>query len=280
MAAARHSNQRITLVMLLLVSITVLTLDYHGEANRAIGHVRNGFSQVVSPFQRAAQAVLHPVGDVVSAAFHYGSLQTENAKLRDANGTLQRELYANQYASRVAQARAALDDLPFVGALPAIPAQVTERSASNFELTLELNQGWSAGVGVGMPVVGQSGLVGTILSASASTSTVLILQDPRQALGVEDNVGHPFVLSGNGIGRPLLMKSGNAGGASIQKGVVLTTSGQTNNNPAALYPAGIPVGVVSTSTTAPGGIGTGTVTPLVNVDTVQFVEVLEWLPSA
>jgi rod shape-determining protein MreC len=279
-AATRHSNQRITLVMLLLVSVTVLTLDYHGEANRAIGHVRNGFAQVVSPFQRAAQAVLHPFGDVVSSAFHYGSLQTENAKLREANGALQRELYANEYAARVSQARAALNNLPFVGTLPTVPAQVTERSSSNFEATIELNQGWSSGVGVGMPVVGQGGLVGTVLSASASTSTVLILQDTRQALGVEDNVGHPFVLSGNGSGRPLLIKSGNAGSTALNKGVLLATSGQTNNNPAALYPAGIPVGVVATSTTGPGGIATGTVTPLVNIDTVEFVDVLEWLPSA
>ena len=54
MAVSRHSNQRITLVTLLLVSVTVLTLDYRGEASRAIGHVRNGFAQVVSPFQRGS----------------------------------------------------------------------------------------------------------------------------------------------------------------------------------------------------------------------------------
>jgi rod shape-determining protein MreC len=279
-APPRHSNQRITLVMLLLVSLTVLTLDYHGEANRAIGHVRNGFAQVLSPFQRAAQAVLHPVGDVASAAFHYGSLQTQNAKLRQENGALERQLYANAYAARVAKSLAQLDNLPFVGSLPTVQAQVTEGSTSNFELTLELNQGWSSGVGVGMPVVGDSGLVGTILSASSSTSTVLLLQDTRQAVGVQDAVGHSFVLSGGGRGRALAMNAGGTGVAGVKKGTVLTTSGQTNNNPAALYPAGIPVGVVATSSTAPGGVAVGTVTPLVNTDALEFVTVLEWLPSA
>jgi rod shape-determining protein MreC len=278
--APRHSNQRITLVMLVLVSVTVLTLDYHGEANRAIGHVRNAFAQVVSPFQRAAQAVLHPVGDVASAAFHYGSLQTENAKLREQNGALTRELYADGYAARTAKSLTALDNLPFVGTLPTIPAQITERSSSNFESTLELNQGWSSGVGAGMPVVGQAGLVGTILSASQSTSTVLIVQDTRQAVGAEDNTGHAFILSGVGANHALEMKSANASSATVAKGEALVTSGQTNDNPAALYPAGIPVGVVASSSIAPGGVAVGKVTPLVNVDALQFVTVLEWLPSA
>jgi rod shape-determining protein MreC len=279
-APARHSNQRITFVMLLLVSVTLLTLDYHGEANRAIGHVRNGFSEAVAPFQRAAQSTLHPVGDVVSAAFHYGALETENAKLRDQNGALQRQLYAYGYADRVSATLRSLGDLPFVGTLPTIPAQITERSSSNFEPTLELNQGWSSGVGDGMPVVGQAGLVGTIISASASTSTVLLLSDPRQAVGVQDAAGQPFEVSGGGAGRPLVLKSNTANPQSVANGTMLITSGQTNNSPAALYPAGIPVGVISSSKSAISDITTGSVRPIVNVDTLEFVTVLEWLPSA
>jgi rod shape-determining protein MreC len=279
-ATPRHSNQRITLVMLLLVSVTVLTLNYRGEASRAVGHVRNGFSEVVSPFQRAAQFVLHPVGDVVSAAFHYGSLQTDNAKLRQENGALQRQLFANNYAERVAKSLAALDDLPFIGNLPTVHAQVTEESTSNFQPTVKLNQGWSSGVGVGMPVVAQSGLVGTVLSASKSTSTVLLLQDARQSVGVVDNVGHSFVLRGTGSGRSLTMKSGDASAIAVVRGTILTTTGQTNDNPAALYPAGIPVGVVATTQRAAGGVAVGTVTPLVNANTLDFVTVLQWLPSA
>jgi rod shape-determining protein MreC len=279
-AAPRHSNQRITLVILLLISVTVLTLDYHGEANRGIGHVRNGFAEALSPLQRAAQAVLHPVGDAVSAAFHYGSLQTENAKLREENGELERQLYANGWADSAATTVRALSGLPFVGSLSTIPAQVAEQSTSNFEPTLELNQGWSSGVGKGMPVVGQSGLVGTVLSASESTSTVLLLQDPRQVIGVEDGSGNTYVLSGAGIDTPLTLRSGSATSGSVTKGTVLTTSGQTNDNPAAIYPAGIPVGVVETSAGAAGGATTATVRPIVDDDTLEFVAVLEWLPSA
>jgi rod shape-determining protein MreC len=276
----RHSNQRITFMMLILVSVTVLTLDYRGEANRAIGHVRHGFAQAVSPFQRAAQALLHPVGDVVSAAFHYGSLQTDNAKLRQENGALQRQLYADRYAARISNSLAALGNLPFIGNLPTVHAQVTEASTSNFQLTIELNQGWSSGVGVGMPVVAQSGLVGTIASASASTSTVLLLQDTRQTVEVEDNLGHSFVLRGAGSGDALTMTSGDATARTVARGAILTTTGQTNNNPAALYPAGIPVGTVASSQSAAGGVAVGTVTPLVDANTLDFVTVLEWLPSA
>jgi cell shape-determining protein MreC len=118
-----------------------------------------------------------------------------------------------------------------------------------------------------------------VISASASTSTVLLLQD-SSAVGVEDGAGNAFVLSGAGVGNPLTLKSANASSVTIAKRTVLTTSGQTNNNPAALYPAGIPVGVVASSEVAAGGVTTGTVLPLVDDDALQFVTVLEWLPSA
>jgi rod shape-determining protein MreC len=266
--------------MLLLISVTALALDYRGEASRAITHVRHGFDQAISPFQRAAQAALHPVGDVASAAFHYGSLQTENAKLRDENGILQQQLYANAYASKVAAALSALDNLPFVGNLPTVAAQVTDRSTSNFEPTIELDQGWSSGVGDGMPVVGESGLVGTVISASESTATVLLLQDTRQAVGVEDPSGHQYILSGAGADHALTLKSSATESVPVRVGAVVTTTGQTNNNPAALYPAGIPVGVVVTSSAQPGGVATGTVRPFVDTDTLDYVRVIEWLPSA
>ena len=279
-AAARHSNQRITLVMLVLISITVLTLDYHGEASHAIGHIRNGFATALSPIQRGIQATLHPVGDLFSASIHYGSLEAENARLRAENGDLQRELYANTYAEHAAASLKALSGLPFVGSLQAVPAQVAERASSNFASTVEISVGSSEGVGAGMPVVAEQGLIGTVISASSTTAVVQLVDDTRQTIGVADTSGRTFLLSGQGGDEPLSLRSGGATSAAPNVGAELETTGQTNDDPSSIYPAGIPVGIVRSVHAVPGNAVSGTAVPVVNLDTLDFVEVLLWAPSA
>ena len=120
----------------------------------------------------------------------------------------------------------------------------------------------------------------TLRSVLRALSTVLIISDSRQSVGVEDTAGNKFGLTGHGINQPLALTSLSASPKPARVGAVLTTSGQTNGNPAALYPAGIPVGVVATSVAHQGGVASGTVRPIVDVDTLEFVTVLEWLPSA
>src|SRR5487761_1025373 len=123
MAIARGSNQRLTLLILLLISVTVVTLDYHGVVARAIGHVRNGVADVISPFQRATSAVLHPVGDVFAGAIHYGQLETQNAQLRAEIGQLQRKAATQGYSIVAARDIETLSHLRFTN-VPSVVAQV------------------------------------------------------------------------------------------------------------------------------------------------------------
>ena len=176
--------------MLVLASVTIITLDYHGEANRAINRTRNVFADAVSPLQRGVQAALHPLGDVVSAPFHYGELQTENDRLRAEIGTLDRELGSQSYAQNLEREVQLLRDVPFAGNLPEVPAMVIVTSTSNFEPTIEIELGSSSGVAVGMPVISGEGLVGTVTGVSGSTATVLLVTDPHQTILVADPSGN------------------------------------------------------------------------------------------
>jgi len=70
----------------------------------------------------------------------------------------------------------------------------------------------------------------------------------------------------------------SSGTASV--GSELETTGQTNGSPATDFPAGLPVGRVASVHTSSSGALAGEVTPNVDVNALQFVAVLQWLPPA
>ena len=273
MAANRRTSQRLTLVILVLASITVLTLDYHGEASRAITHVRNAVRDVISPIQRGIAAALHPVGDVFSGTIHYGSLETQNQQLREELGRIRLKLAADAFASAQAGRVLSLAHLPYVAGIPMIASEVIGNSTSNFQSTVELDGGTSSGIGPGMPVVANAGLVGTVVSASSSTATVLLVTDPTSSIPVSIGGTGLYRAVGAGWGRALTLGY-VAGSTAVHRGELVYTSGLGGG----ALPAGIPLGVVRSVRVSSEGLSTAvTVTPLVNLDDVQFVDVLEWL---
>jgi rod shape-determining protein MreC len=273
MAANRRTSQRLTLVILVLASITVLTLDYHGEASRAITHVRNAVRDVISPIQRGIAAALHPVGDVFSGTIHYGSLETQNQQLREELGRIRLKLAADAFASAQAGRVLSLAHLPYVAGIPMIASEVIGNSTSNFQSTVELDGGTSSGIGPGMPVVANAGLVGTVVSASSSTATVLLVSDATSSIPVSIGGTGLYRAVGAGWGRALTLGY-VAGSTAVHRGELVYTSGLGGG----ALPAGIPLGVVRSVRVSSEGLSTAVkVTPLVNLDDVQFVDVLEWL---
>ena len=273
MAANRRTSQRLTLVILVLASITVLTLDYHGEASRAITHVRNAARDVLAPLQRGIAAALHPVGDVFSGTIHYGSLETQNQQLREELGRIRLKLAADAFASAQAGRVLSLAHLPYVAGIPMIASEVIGNSTSNFQSTVELDGGTSSGIGPGMPVVANAGLVGTVVSASSSTATVLLVSDPTSSIPVSIGGTGLYRAVGAGWGRALTLGY-VAGSTAVHRGELVYTSGLGGG----ALPAGIPLGVVRSVRVSSEGLSTAVkVTPLVNLDDVQFVDVLEWL---
>ncbi len=276
--AARRTSQRVTLLMLVLASVTVLTLDYHGEANHALGHVRNGVRDALSPIQRVISDVLHPIGNVFAGAFRYGSLQTQNQRLQDQVSALSLRLAQSAGAATQLQQLEALDHLHFTGSIPGVVGRVISAPTSDFQYTLEIDRGTSSGIGPGMPVVGGKGFVGTVLSASSGVATIQLVTDARSRIGVRFGASSDpnalGVLSGQGPDNRLATTTTHF---APKMGQVAYTSGLAGE----LYPPGLPVGVVTSSRPASGGLAQSVeVTPLVDIQALQFVRVLLWTPPA
>lgn len=275
-SSRRNTSQRLTLVILLLASITVITIAYKGEARHVIGSVRNGAADVFAPLQRGVAAALHPIGNLFAGMADYGGALAENQRLQFEVGNLHRELLEAQQAQSQLDQLKAEENLPFAYGIPEVSAEVISTPQSNFDLTIEIDRGTSEGVGVGMPVVSGAGLVGSVISAAGDTALVQLITDPRSDVGVRFGNGNVAVAQGQGQGSPLQLQDVSETGTT-RRGAPVVTSGLD----VAAYPSGIPVGTVSTVRHAGGSLTSEVlVSPLVNVSVLQYVDVLQWLSPA
>lgn len=272
----RNTSQRLTLVILLLASITIITLDYRGEARSAITSTRNAVADALSPVQQAVATVLHPIGNLFSGAVNYGGVLNENQRLQYEVGQLRLQVAQSRFAQQQLQEILATQHLPFSGGIPQVLGRVISAPSSNFQLTIEIDRGTSSGVGIGMPVVSGAGLIGTVVAAGKSTSTIRLITDPLSSVGVRYGTNAVAVADGQGRGDALNLRFVTST-AAPHLGEPVVTSGL---NPAAL-PSGIPVGTVSSVRHSGGAITSQVlVDPAVNLDNLQYVAVLQWFPPA
>lgn len=272
----RNTSQRLTLVILLLASFTVVTLGYRGEARHVVGSVRNVAADVVSPVQRGIAAVLHPIGNLFAGMVDYGGALGQNQRLQLEVGQLRRQLLESQGAQQQLDQLQSDENLPFADGIPEVLGEVIAAPSSNFELTVEIDRGTSDGVGVGMPVVSAAGLVGSVISAGQDTSVAQLLSDPRSQVGVRFGSMNVAVAQGQGEGSPLQLQDVSETSV-VRVGIRVYTSGLD----VAAYPEGIPVGIVSSVRHTGGSLTTQVqVTPLVDYSSLQYVAVLQWLPPA
>lgn len=275
MAVRRASRPRFVLLLLVLTAGTIITLGYRTHSSGWIGKVKGYASDVFSPVQRGVLDAFRPVVDFFQGAIDYGSLRHQNAALRQQLGQSRRAGAAAADQQRQLQALTALENLPFAPSLNHVAAEVIDTGFSNFELTIQLNRGSAAGVRVGMPVVSGEGLVGRIVQSNRSTSTVLLVIDPSSSVGVRDGpaVG---VATGQGLGSQLRVDYVFPQ-TRPQKGDVMVTSGLQGG----IFPPGIPVGKVKSVGYHNGDLQENvSLTPEVDMGSLQFVDILKWLPPA
>lgn len=272
----RTARPRYTLLLLILTSLTLLTLDARGSGGGALRVVRSVARDAFAPVESAFGAVFEPIGNVIQGVVRYGDLEDENARLRRENAELRAESLKAADAEQERQALLDLQDLDFVGDIPTVPARVVNTAPSNFEETIEIDRGTAHGVAEGMPVVASGGLVGRVIEVSSSRSVVLLLIDPSASVGIRLGSGTVGVASGQ-AGRDDLSVAHVPPGTEVAKSDVAVTSGLQQS----VFPPSIPVGTVRSVKTKPGALSLDIVLePAVDLRRLTFVKVLQWSPSA
>lgn len=271
----RSARPRFTLLLLILTSLTIITLDYRGEAGFLNG-VRSGARDLLAPVQDVADRALSPLSDVVQGIVNRGDLEAENARLREQLAEARGEVQRAADAERERKALLDIQGLDFVGDIPSVAARVVSTTSSNFQLAVVIDRGSSNGVVKGLPVVAGAGLVGRVADVSRQRAVVVLIPDLTSHVCVRlTGSGEVGVASGRGARAPLAVGR-IAANVPVARGEVVVTSGLQNS----VFPPGLPVGRVLEARARRGDLEQKiTLQPAVDFERLSFVRVLQWDPA-
>jgi rod shape-determining protein MreC len=278
-ATSRRSRRpRTTLIILVLASLTIITLDARGGFHRITSGLRTVASDAFSPIRSGVDDVIEPVGSFLAGAVHYGSVRQQNQKLQSEIDQLRSQRTTQGDIEQRLKQLSALLHLPFVGNMETVPAEVTNYGTSDFAATVDISVGRDDGVQLNMPVVGMGGLVGQVVQANHSTSTVRLITDGQSQVGVRYGPGSNSlaVISGHGPGKPLsadLVPTNTP----LPAGTTFITSGLPNAD----FPGDIPVATVtSTSNGTTASQESVNLQPLADLSHLRYVSVVVYGPSS
>ncbi|MGA0079621.1 MAG: rod shape-determining protein MreC [Candidatus Nanopelagicus sp.] len=270
MARGGGNRSRLLLVLLLVSSLFLITLDLRG-VNLA-GSIRGSVATVFSPVETLFSRLFSPIGNFAGDIRNIGQA---NEKIDDLNKEIQllksKEILDEDTVGQLNQLKNILD-LAGRGGYKVVAAKVINRgSSATFKETITIDVGSSSGISRNMTVISDGGLVGVVKSVSSDTSVVLLMNDPSFKMGVRiagtQSIG---VLSGQGGNSYLLQLLDTTG--EIKLGDKLVARGSDGGRP---FVPGVPVGtVVEVQSNSSSITQNADVTASANLDRIGIVAVV------
>jgi rod shape-determining protein MreC len=238
-ASSGGNRSRLLLVLLLVSSLFLITLDLRG-VNLASG-IRSSVSTVISPVENLFSKLFSPVGNFASDVRNFGQSKKQITELNKQIELLKtKEILDKDTLGQLSQLKNVLD-LAGRGGYKVVAARVINRgSTATFKETITIDAGTESGITKNMTVISESGLVGVVKSVTSNSSIVLLMSDPTFKVGVRiagtQSIG---VVSGQG-GSSYLLQLLDATG-EIKVGDALVARGSAGDKP---FVPGVPVGLV------------------------------------
>jgi rod shape-determining protein MreC len=243
---------RAVLLLLLLASFTLITLDARGGDDSPLEPVRSVMGDVLGPVENATAAAVRPFTAVPGFFRTTGGLRRDVARLEAENSQLKGALAGVSVdRNRAAELDGLLATSKTTG-YALVPARVVAMGpAQSFSRTVTIDAGTRAGIRPDMTVLNNDGLVGRVVRADRSTATVLLLVDQDSVVGGR---------LGSSMEVGLLRGRGAVGGeekldldlvdpsATVNQDDVLVTWGSKKGAP---YVAGVPIGRVTAVSSTP-----------------------------
>ncbi|HEX7132275.1 MAG TPA: rod shape-determining protein MreC [Iamia sp.] len=234
----RFGRSRFTLILLVLASLTVLTLDYRDTG--PVQGIRRVFGTIFSPFEGIGNAIAGPFEDAWKGIFEYDDLEDENRSLQRQIDAMAGDEVENADAQERLAELERLEGLS-AGDIETLIGHVTSGPLTAFDSTFEINRGSGDGIERGMVVRTEAGLVGRVERVEGGTSRIRVITDPDYpGFGVQlveaRDVGTAHAMGQDG----LIQIDEGIRPDTAQRGDSVVTSGLDRS----AYPAGIPVGEV------------------------------------
>jgi rod shape-determining protein MreC len=242
---APSRGQRRAVILLLLASVLLITLDHRGDA---FGGIRSAAHSVVDPAQHGVTTLVAPVGRFAGRIGDVGDSGDKIAALQKENADLRRQLREGELTGTRAAELQKLRLLSGRAGFTVMPATVTGLGPSiGFEWTVTVDAGRRDGVRPDQTVIDSDGLVGRVKDVGETSSVVVLAVDPGSAVGVRVVGGNALgVAAGNGLG-PLAYTPLDPA-TRVKVGDRLVTGPYGGST----YVAGLPVGQVTAVAGDPG----------------------------
>ena len=248
----RRGSSKLVIGLMAGVALTVITVDAASGDHSPLDPARSAVGTVVGPAEATTATVVRPLRDALAYFDDNSSLRHDVARLSAENSQLRSR------ADQVPLDRARLNELDGLTrkanqtGYALVAARVVGMGPmQSFSRTVTIDAGTSSGVHKNMTVLNSDGLVGRVISATGSTSDVLLVVDTDSVvggrLGSNNEIGF---LRGRGVtgqrGRLDLDLVDNS--VSPSSGDVVVTWGSQNGVP---YVGGIPIGTVESVYSTP-----------------------------
>lgn len=243
-------RRRAVLGLLVAVSLILLTAYFGESPSSPLHSVQRGIVGVLSPVQSGASTILSPVRDVASwvsdtlrAKSQRDQYKAEVAKLEAKVALLQTAALANQQLAREVK----LDQNIGLSKYNLVAANVISRDPSVWYQQVTVDKGSADGVHLNDPVVADGALVGDVSTVTSGSSIITLLTDHTYAVAAQvlDDKGDDGILSPSVGAENQLVLQDLPASANISVGQQIVTEGFSDGKLTDLYPAGIPIGTVS-----------------------------------
>jgi len=241
-------RRRIVVWALVVLSLALITVSFREASDGPLHALQNGAASALRPFEVATERVATPFRDAWGWFDELLGARSDNARLKHEN----QELRQKYVAARAAQEEnAALEKAldyqrgpEFPNGFRAVNARVAARPSQRQQIVI--SAGTNQGVREDDAVVTADGLVGKVTRAAGSVAQVTLLTDPTSAVAAKNlrKGAYGLIRHGAGGGTVLFFDLVTKDEVVRKDDIVITAGTQEGARPS-LYPAGIPIGEVT-----------------------------------
>ena len=267
----KHGILVLSIAAAVMVILSLVT--FFSSNTNALTNVVN---VIASPFRSLSTTVSTWIDGQIRFAEDYDALQAENQELKEEIARLERQLrQAQEDSEENATLRQLLDLREQRRDFQMESARITQRDASNWASTMQLDVGTDYGVAMGDCVITAEGyLVGSITDVGSNWATCTTLIDTDASFGAEVfRTGEAAVAQGEFslMGEGLLQLNYLSGESGLRVGDLIVTSGLGG-----YYPSDLVIGSVQEVMTGDDGLAQYAVlAPSADLENLQQVFVIK-----
>lgn len=231
----RESHTGLRAFFLILCAISLMILDKHSEQ---FASIRGALSLPVAPLQYLISWPTQFIDNVKSIVSSHHDLISENMQLKTDQLLLRAQLQRliaieseNNYLKALLQSAHQIKGKTMIAELLAVDSEP-------FVNQVIINKGTRDGIYINQPVLDAYGIMGQIIQAGPITSRVLLINDPKSGIAVQNvRNGMRALAVGNYSDKLHLLYVSKT--ADLKPGDIFISSGLGDH-----YPEGYPVGKV------------------------------------